>query len=58
MTIYAIAHVQIAMPSGGEPQVRAFYGAILGTTEIPKPPRLAGRGGVRIELMQHIPAEA
>jgi catechol 2,3-dioxygenase-like lactoylglutathione lyase family enzyme len=46
MTVYAIDHVQIAMPPGGESQARAFYAALLGMTEIPKPQSLAGRGGV------------
>lgn len=39
-------HVQVAMPRGAEEQARAFYGATLGLTEIPKPEALAGRGGV------------
>jgi catechol 2,3-dioxygenase-like lactoylglutathione lyase family enzyme len=38
-------HVQLAMPAGGERQARAFYGSVLGLTEIPKPEPLAGRGG-------------
>lgn len=46
MTIYAIDHVQIAMPPGGETQARAFYGALLGMLETSKPATLAGRGGV------------
>jgi catechol 2,3-dioxygenase-like lactoylglutathione lyase family enzyme len=41
-----IDHVQLAMPVGGEPVARAFYGEVLGLTEIPKPGELAGRGGV------------
>jgi catechol 2,3-dioxygenase-like lactoylglutathione lyase family enzyme len=46
MTILAIDHVQLAMPSGGEAQARAFYGQLLGLPELPKPPSLSGRGGV------------
>ncbi len=46
MPIYAIDHIQIAMPAGEEARARAFYAAILGFTEIPKPAVLAGRGGV------------
>jgi catechol 2,3-dioxygenase-like lactoylglutathione lyase family enzyme len=38
-------HVQLAMPAEGEGQARAFYGSVLGLTEIPKPEPLAGRGG-------------
>jgi len=33
------------MPEGGEAAARAFYGGILGMTELPKPEALAGRGG-------------
>jgi hypothetical protein len=44
--IYGLDHVQIAMPAGGEDAARAFYGALLGLPEIPKPPDLATRGGV------------
>ena len=45
MRVYAIDHVQLAMPPGGEAQARAFYAGILGLDEIPKPAELAGRGG-------------
>lgn len=38
-------HVQVAIPRGGEDAARAFYGALLGMTELPKPPLLAARGG-------------
>ena len=33
------------MPAGGEDAARAFYAGLLGFTEVPKPERLAGRGG-------------
>ncbi|MDP1807032.1 MAG: glyoxalase [Acidimicrobiales bacterium] len=33
------------MPAGGEDDARAFYAGLLGLTEVPKPERLAGRGG-------------
>ena len=46
MPIYAIDHIQIAMPAGGEEQARAFYAGLLGFLEVPKPASLAGRGGV------------
>lgn len=47
--IYGIDHVQLAMPSGEEAQVRAFYGDVLGLREVAKPEILAGRGGVWYE---------
>ena len=40
-----IDHVQIAIPAGGEPAARAFFGELLGLAELPKPASLAGRGG-------------
>jgi catechol 2,3-dioxygenase-like lactoylglutathione lyase family enzyme len=40
-----IHHVQIACPAGSEDALRAFYGGVLGLTEIEKPPVLARRGG-------------
>lgn len=33
------------MPRGAEAQARAYYGELLGLTEIDKPPVLAARGG-------------
>lgn len=41
----AIDHVQLAMPTGEEDRARAFYGELLGMSELPKPPELAKRGG-------------
>jgi len=41
----AIDHVQLAMPAGKEGKARAFFGGVLGMTEIPKPAELAKRGG-------------
>ncbi len=38
-------HVQLAIPSGGEEQARAFYVDVLGFEEIPKPEELSKRGG-------------
>ena len=43
--ITGLDHVQVAIPAGGEQAARTFYGALLGMTELPKPPALAGRGG-------------
>jgi len=41
-----IHHVQIAIPAGGEKASRAFYGDLLGLSEVEKPERLRNRGGV------------
>ena len=38
-------HVQVAIPRGSEDLARAFYGGVLGMTEVAKPPALAARGG-------------
>ncbi len=43
---YALHHVQLALPPGGEDVCRAFYVGVLGMTEVAKPPVLAARGGV------------
>ena len=43
--IGALHHVQLAIPRGGEDQCRAFWGGLLGMTEVEKPPVLAARGG-------------
>ncbi|MGH3681169.1 MAG: glyoxalase [Natronosporangium sp.] len=40
-----IHHVQLACPAGSEDVARAFYAGLLGLSELPKPPALAGRGG-------------
>jgi len=49
MTIYALDHVQLAMPPGEEDRARAFYRDVLGLAEVPKPAELAARGGVWLE---------
>ena len=49
MRVQGIDHVQIAMPAGCEEAARTFYGEVLGMTEVPKPPELAGRGGAWFE---------
>lgn len=41
----SIDHVQLAMPKGGEEKARAFFVGVLGFVEIPKPAKLAVRGG-------------
>ncbi|CAM5587818.1 glyoxalase [Streptomyces spiroverticillatus] len=43
--ITSLDHVQLAAPPGSEPALRAYYTAVLGMHEIPKPPVLAARGG-------------
>ncbi|MCF2530005.1 VOC family protein [Yinghuangia soli] len=41
----SLDHVQLAIPSGAEDLLRAFYTGPLGMAEVPKPPALAVRGG-------------
>ncbi|MEV4705808.1 VOC family protein [Actinoplanes sp. NPDC049316] len=38
-------HVLLAIPPGGEDVARAFYGGVLGMTELEKPESLRHRGG-------------
>ncbi len=40
MKVYAIDHVQLAMPPHQEEQARAFYCEVLGLVETPKPSNL------------------
>ena len=47
--IYALDHMQLAMPVGQEALARQFYGEVLGLREVPKPPELAKRGVVWFE---------
>ena len=61
MRIVGVDHVQLAMPAGGEDAARRFYGEVLGLTEVPKPPALAGRGGAWFEggdVRLHLGVEA
>jgi predicted enzyme related to lactoylglutathione lyase len=46
VSVVGLHHVQVACPAGSEDALRAFYGALVGLPEIPKPPVLAARGGV------------
>lgn len=48
--MFAIHHVQLAMPRGEEDAARGFYVDLLGMQEVPKPPILAERGGVWFRL--------
>ncbi len=43
--VVAIHHVQVCGPPGCEEAMRAFYGGVLGMTEIEKPVALRARGG-------------
>lgn len=43
---FALHHVQLAIPPGGEDAARAFFVGVLGMTEVAKPPELAARGGL------------
>jgi catechol 2,3-dioxygenase-like lactoylglutathione lyase family enzyme len=61
MRVLVIDHIQLAMPAGEEEKARAFYGSILGMTEIPKPPELAKRGGAWFQIgnvILHLGVEA
>ena len=49
MILETIDHAQVAIPRGGEEQARAFYQALLGLPEQPKPAELAKRGGCWFE---------
>jgi catechol 2,3-dioxygenase-like lactoylglutathione lyase family enzyme len=44
--VYAIDHVQLAMPKNGEAVGRQFYSGLLGLEELAKPANLAARGGL------------
>ena len=61
MARFAIDHVQIAIPEGGEDLGRGFFGDLLGLEEIPKPAELRARGGCWFDLggvQLHLGAEA
>jgi catechol 2,3-dioxygenase-like lactoylglutathione lyase family enzyme len=49
MPLYAIDHIQLAMPPRQEERARAFYGLVLGLSEQSRPGDLAKRGGVWFE---------
>ena len=57
MTV-ALDHVQVAIPEGGEPAARAFYGHLLGLTEVVKPEPLRATGGVWFDAGLHFGVEA
>jgi catechol 2,3-dioxygenase-like lactoylglutathione lyase family enzyme len=43
--VTGLHHVQLAVPADSEDTARAFYGGLLGMTELDKPAALAARGG-------------
>jgi catechol 2,3-dioxygenase-like lactoylglutathione lyase family enzyme len=50
-------HVQVMMPPGCEEQARAFYGGLLGLTEVEKPEPLRPPGGVWFAEGVHVSGE-
>lgn len=50
-------HVQVMMPPGREDDARAFYGGLLGLTEVEKPELLRARGGVWFAEGIHVSGE-
>lgn len=55
MSVFGIAHVQLAIAPGGEEAARAFYNGLLGLRELPKPAVLQDRGGIWFQCgMQEI----
>jgi catechol 2,3-dioxygenase-like lactoylglutathione lyase family enzyme len=54
-------HVQLCIPPGAEETARAFYGGLLGLTEIDKPAPLRANGGLWFQIADiqlHIGVEA
>lgn len=49
MRVTRLEHVQLAMPPGGEDEAAAFYEGLLQIPRVPKPARLAARGGCWFE---------
>lgn len=49
MHVLQLHHVEISMPPDRELEARLFYEKLLGIPEVPKPPRLASRGGCWFE---------
>ncbi|HKZ14578.1 MAG TPA: hypothetical protein VJL81_12120 [Solirubrobacterales bacterium] len=61
MTEVELDHVQIVAPEGCEEAARAFFGGLLGLTEIEKPEQLRARGGAWFavgERQLHVGVEA
>jgi catechol 2,3-dioxygenase-like lactoylglutathione lyase family enzyme len=55
--VRALHHVQVTMPPGGEDDARAFYGGLLGLTEVEKPAPLRAQGGVWFAEGIHVSGE-
>ncbi len=56
--LIGLHHVQVACPAGSEDILRAFYGGVLGMTEVAKPPVLAAAceaAGNPVEWDPHFP---
>ena len=53
MPVLGVDHVQLAVPRGSEDEARAFYGAVLGLAEVPKPEAIRARGGVWFRAGTH-----
>lgn len=59
--LVGLDHVQLAAPAGFIAQARAFFGVLLGLSELPRPADMAGREGLWFALgaqQLHIGAEA
>ena len=55
MTVFGIAHVQVAITADGEETARGFYRDLLGLRELEKPESLRDRGGAWFQCgMQEI----
>jgi catechol 2,3-dioxygenase-like lactoylglutathione lyase family enzyme len=44
--VLRLQHVAITVPAGALDRARAFYSAVLGLREVPRPPELADRPGI------------
>ena len=59
--VYALDHVQLAMPPGGEGEATSFYEGLLGIARVAKPAALEARGGCWFEagsVRVHLGVEA
>ena len=50
--MFALDHIQIAIPEGGEAAARVFWSDVLGLEELPKPETLRTNGGLWLALGQ------
>jgi catechol 2,3-dioxygenase-like lactoylglutathione lyase family enzyme len=50
-------HIQVAIPAGGEPAARRFYGELLGLAEVEKPEPLRASGGAWFAPGLHLGVE-